>query len=177
MGLHPDFPLFPHKNGRWCKKVRGQFFYFGKIAGDPKGEAALKKWVDDKDDLIAGRTPRGNRDGLAVGELCDRFLQSKEKLVAVGKLSQRMLADYKAITDRIVSAFGKRRLVTDLRSHDFAELLLGVAKTGGVHHQANVVQRVRTIFKWAYDEELIDSPIRFGSHFKKPSKREMRLSR
>jgi hypothetical protein len=53
----PDFPLFPHRNGRWAKKVRGKFVYFGKWADDPKGEAAVDLWLDQKDDLLAGRTP------------------------------------------------------------------------------------------------------------------------
>ena len=58
---HPDFPLFAHKSGRWCKKVRGKFCYFGKVADDPKGEAALNKWLNERDDLLAGRTPRVTR--------------------------------------------------------------------------------------------------------------------
>src|SRR5262249_11597783 len=70
----PDFPLFPHASGRWAKKVRGKFSYFGKASDDPKGEAALKLWLDQRDDLLAGRTPRTPGDGLTVRDLCNRFL-------------------------------------------------------------------------------------------------------
>jgi hypothetical protein len=54
----PDFPLFPHAAGYWAKKVRGKRHYFGKVATDPKGEAALDLWLDQKHDLLAGRTLR-----------------------------------------------------------------------------------------------------------------------
>jgi hypothetical protein len=49
-----DFPLYPHRNGRWCKKVRGQNRYFGKWSDDPKGQASVNLWLDQKDDLLAG---------------------------------------------------------------------------------------------------------------------------
>ena len=73
-----DFPLFPHARGYWAKKVRGRLVYFGKVADDPKGKAALDKWLNQKDDLLAGRTPRVAGDGLTIRDLCNRFLTAKQ---------------------------------------------------------------------------------------------------
>jgi hypothetical protein len=44
-----DFPLFPHARGYSAKKVRGRPVYFGKVADDPEGKAAVDKWLADKD--------------------------------------------------------------------------------------------------------------------------------
>ena len=74
---HPDFPLTPHPTGRWCKKVRGKLKYFGKIEGDEKGVAAIAKWLEEKDDLLAGRRPRPKTEGVTVRNLNNRFLTAK----------------------------------------------------------------------------------------------------
>ena len=80
-----DFPLFPHASGYWAKKVRGKLHYFGKVADDPKGEAALQLWLDQRDDLLAGRTPRSTPgDGLTVGTLC-AIIFSDRKRAAAGR--------------------------------------------------------------------------------------------
>jgi integrase len=173
----PDFPLFPHATGRWAKKVRGKLCYFGKTADDPKGARALDLWNDQKDDLLAGRTPRGKSDGLTVGELCDRFLQSKDKAVDAGEITRRTRDDYKSVTDRIVGQFGKSRMVIDLGGDDFESLRATFAKTRGPVALGNEIQRVRVILKYAYDAELIDRPVRVGPTFKKPSKKVLRLDR
>src|SRR5690242_4618872 len=55
----PNFPLFPHATGRWAKKIRGQMHCFGPW-DDPDG--ALKKYLEQKDDLQAGRKPREAAD-------------------------------------------------------------------------------------------------------------------
>jgi len=90
-GLHPDFALFPHQSGRWAKKVRGKLHYFGKIADDPKGESAALLWAEQKDDLIAGRTPRANRAAMTVKTAVNTFLTDKQRQIESGELNQRTL--------------------------------------------------------------------------------------
>jgi hypothetical protein len=53
------------------KKIRGQFAYFGKVSDDPKGEAALLLRLDQKDELLAGRTPRASVEGVTIGSEAD----------------------------------------------------------------------------------------------------------
>lgn len=77
-------PLFPHASGRWAKKIRGNLHYFGKW---DDYDAALNKWLDEKDDLLAGRKPRGKSDRLTVKDLVNRFLSVKETLRNDGELS------------------------------------------------------------------------------------------
>src|SRR5262245_38383226 len=159
LGIPADFPLTPNqKNGQWCKKVRGKVHYFGKIADDPKGEAAANLWAEQKDDLYAGRKPRDKRDGLTIGELCDRFVQAKDALLAAGEITQRTRNNYKSTTDRIVTQFSASRIVEDLASDDFETLRSELAKTRGPVALGNEIQCVRIVFKYAFDSGLIERP-------------------
>lgn len=74
----PDSPVFCHKAcGWWVKMVRGKLHCFTKKADDPKGEAVLLQWLDQKDDLLAGRTPRATGSALGVTDLLNHFLTHK----------------------------------------------------------------------------------------------------
>src|SRR6476659_8490788 len=86
---YPEFPLFPHATRRWAKKIRGKMEYFGPWS-DPDG--ALKKYLEQKDALHAGRKPRPDHEGLTVKELANRFLTAKQALVDAGELSPRTWA-------------------------------------------------------------------------------------
>jgi integrase len=173
----PDFPLFPHATGRWAKKIRGKLHYFGKTADDPKGAKALDVWNEQKDDLLAGRTPRAKSGGLEIKDLCNHFLTAKLRLLRSGEITPRTFDDYRSTTDRIVAAFGERRLVSDLAVADFDKLRSELAKTLGVVALSNAIQRVRSVFHYGFEAELLEKPVRFGPTFKRPSKKSIRIAR
>jgi integrase len=171
---YPDFPLFPHATGRWAKKIRGKLHYFGRWDNP---DAALDKYLAQKDALHAGRKAQEQCEGLTVKELCNRFLVAKQALVDSGELKKRSWQDYKAAGGLIISHFGKGRLVADLDPDDFAGLRRTLAKRWGPVTLGNVIQRIRVIFKFAWDDVLIDRPVRYGQSFKRPSRKVLRIER
>jgi integrase len=171
---YPDFPLFPHATRRWAKKIRGQLHYFGPW-DDPDG--ALKKYLEQKDALHAGRKPREATDGVTVKELCNQFLTAKLALVESGELTKRSWEDYKAACDLLIAHFRKGRLVADIDPEDFAALRGKMAKKWGPVTLGNVIQRMRVVFKFAWDNGLIERPVRYGQGFKRPSRKVVRIDR
>ncbi len=170
----PDFPLFPHAAGVWAKKIRGKLHYFGPW-DDPEG--ALNKYLAEKDDLHAGRKPRIDPEALTVKQLVNKFLYAKQCQVNEGRLSPLTWGDYNTATDEILAAFGSQRLVSDLRSDDFSKLRNRMAGKWGLQRLCKTIQFVRCVFRYAFEAELIDRPVRFGPDFKRPSRKEFRVQR
>src|SRR5205809_682096 len=127
---YPEFPLTAHPAGYWCKKIRGKIHYFGPW-DDPDG--ALKKYLEQKDALHAGRKPRPDSEALTVKELANAYLNQKQTLVDAGELSPLTWADYKRVADELVGHMGKTRIVTDLDAEDFADLRTKMSKKWGPH--------------------------------------------
>ena len=168
---HKDFPLFPHNNGMWCKKIRGKLHYFGPWR-DP--QTALEKCLDEKDDLLAGRTPQRVRGDLTVRDLFNKFLTVKTHQRDAGEITHRTFRDYHFTCRRIGGVLGINRPVDGLASEDFERLRADIARTHKPLALGVVVQRIRTIFRYAYDADLIKQPVRFGPTFKSPSGRVLR---
>ena len=175
----PDFPLFPHRNGQWCRKVKGVQYYFGKYSTDPKGEAAEERWNREKDDLLAGRKPGrlGDDSAVTVRKILNSFMYENQKRVTAGTLTQRSYNDYKRTFDGLVRVINRNRLVEDLKPDDFSELLVQLSKTRGPVAVGNEVARIRAAFNWALDAGEIAKPVVFGPHFKKPPRRVIRKER
>jgi integrase len=183
---YPTFPLTDHPSGRWCKKIRGKLHYFGRWATQINGvlttvdnpaeaaEAALNEYLEVKDQLHAGRTPRPKSDGVSVASVCNPFLEGKENRVESGELSAESFRDYYDVCKLIAKFFGRNRLVEDLTATDFAKFRSWLSKRHGIHRLAKDVRVTRMVFKFAYDSELIDNPVRLGSDFKEPNKKTKR---
>jgi integrase len=159
------------------EKGRGKFAYFVKVSEDVKGEVALRIWLDQKDDLLAGRTPRVNRGGLTLHQLCNRFCAVKEQQADASDITRQTFVDYHRICKVILGAFGKTRLVDDLIVEDSELLRAAMAKRLNPNTLGNEVLRIRVAFNYAYDAGLIDKPIRYGPTFKRPAKRILRAER
>lgn len=171
---NPDFPLFPHASGRWAKKIRGRFVYFGPW-DDPDG--ALQKYLEQRDYLHAGRKPRTAAEAVTVKELVNRYLTGKQALVTAGELSPRTFQNCKEATDLLVARLGRQRVVADLGPDDFADLRNKMTKRWGPVRVRDFIQRIRSVFKFGYEAGLLAAPMRFGPGFARPTKKTIRLER
>jgi len=166
------FPLWLHPSGQWCKKHKGQFYYFGNDQAD-----AEKRYRAEWDDILAGRPSRPKPGALTVAELANQFLARKQDKVDAGELAARTWADYYATCEAIVKGFGRARPVADLGPGDFARLRAGAARRLGPVSVLNFVVRVRAVFAFAAKNKLVDSPVHYGDAFDPPSKETLRKDR
>ena len=174
-----SFPLFPHLTGRWTKKIRGKFHYFGSTIDDPKGEKALEQLNREWPFLSNGRTPppADTGDGCTLRMLCNSFLTSKKNKLDAGELSERSFADYHRICDMLIQHFGRDCRVDDLRQDDFEGFRKGLANRLGVVTLRNTINRCRVVFKYSHDQRLIDQPVNYGQSFNRPSAKVLRKAR
>ena len=186
---YEGYPLFAHNNGSWAKKIRGDIRYFGPWA-DP--QKALQLYLDQRDDLKAGREPRSrNPEGLTVAGLVNRFLTHKRALIASGELSKRHFRDLYDTCAELVEEVGKR-FATDLTADDFRKLRSALSKgrpcespkgrrkaskDRGLVSLSNHIQRIRSVFKFGFDEGLLENIPRYGHAFQRPSAENIEKAR
>ena len=171
------------------KKINGRIYYFGRWAsqvdgklqqysGDDWWRPALDEYNRQAADLHAGRNPAISQPtqagGYTVKDICNLFLKDKHDLLQSGEISSRTFGEYQDTCQRMADSIGKHISADQLRQEDFARFRAELAKQYGPVRLGNIIQRVRTVWKHAYDAEWIDKPIRFGPQFKKPSEAVLR---
>lgn len=165
-------PLFAHASGRFAKKIRGRFVYFG--SWDEGHQAALDRWLDQKDALLAGRVPRFTKDQFTLEDLCDAFMAYNESKVSAGAIRQRTWDEYYDVCETMLKTWGKHRLVEDLEPEDFHKLRQRIAKGLRPKTIHSRIGRCRVVLNFAYKNALIDKPIRWGIAFERPTKKTIR---
>jgi integrase len=170
---YPDYPLFAHATGRWAKKIKGKLHYFGPW---DKPDKAFEKYKAERDSLYKGVTPRLTPGEITIKTLCNSFLTAKKARVESGELAQRSWADYFITCERMVKYFGKNQSVSGIGPKDFEHFRASLAKLWGPTTLGNEIRRIRVVFNYAYKQDLIDRPVKFGE-FKPPNKKTMRLER
>lgn len=175
--LPADFPLSPHfPSGQWYRTRRRRTYYFGKL-DDPQG--ALEYYQRELDNFLAGRdlNPPEGDDRLDLATVVNAFLTAAHNRLDAGEIKQATFDVYRATGADVVATLGRRRAVADLKPADFAKVRGAFAKRFGPAELGKRVQTVRSMFKHAYESELIDVPMRFGPDFKKPPRRSIRKVR
>ena len=127
---YPTFPLTPHPNGQWCKKIRGTVHFFGVWDNH---DTALELYHKQSADLHAGRQPTVSTDELTVKDLANHYLTHQAATMDAGDISVRHFEDCRRILGDFTKAVGKQRMVSDLRPEDFAAYRTRLAKRMGVH--------------------------------------------
>lgn len=115
--------------------------------------------------------------GITVRDLVNHYLTAKERRLEAGEMGLRSFSQQHATAKRMLQFFGKNKLVVDITADDFGRLRAKLAVTRGPVALGNEIGRVRSIFKHAYESELIEKPMRFGPEFRKPSKKSVRIAR
>ncbi|MSU80641.1 MAG: hypothetical protein EXS16_21460, partial [Gemmataceae bacterium] len=171
--LPPHSPFFIHKAGYFAKKIRGATKYFGRI--DDGHDEALKRFVAEKDSLYAGVAV--DADAMTLRDLLNRFLTAKNEKVQLAEMKSRTFDELKNTCEVACSVLKKSTPLTAIGPIGFAKLRRELAKRCGPVRLANEIQRVRSLFNFAYKNGYIKNPQQFGAGFDKPSRSVIRKAK
>lgn len=156
---YTGFPLFPHNNGQWAKKIGGKLRYFGKWSD---WRSALKSYH-----LLVG----GPKETLE--HVIERYLESRRRL---GDAGHRHLTDLRWTLRRFKKIIGPKKMLAHLKSADYERWRAELNQTNGPVSVANHVRKVRTFLGWCVDENIIKQmPV--TKALKKPTRAQLRLER
>lgn len=187
---YPDYPLYYHRSGRIARKVNGSLRYFGRWGHKRGAEvvpvddvpaaaaAALEEFNRQWPYLSQGvAVPASDDSAAAIDDLVKAFWRAKHAKLSAGELSQRHYHDLGRMVKLVREAFGSDRRVDTLRPDDFAKLRESLAARLGPVALKNWIAKVKSLFRFAYDERLIDKPVHYGQSFNPPPKKAIRKAR
>ena len=174
---YPSFPLTAHNNGQWCKKIRGKINFFG-VWDNP--QTALDNYLRNAADLQAGRqvqTTTLQLNGPDVKEVCNHFLNYQYQKAEGKEITMRWFEDCRRVIESFARFISPTYLACDLGPDDFRRFRQRLISDGlngkstglGVYALNRSITVVKGMFKYAYEMDLIDKPIKYGRAFEKAS--------
>lgn len=167
---HPDFPLTPHNNGQWCKKIKGTLYYFG-TWGNPAGALAEYEASIADPNFTA-------QSAITLMDLCNAFMTHKEEQSTAGEILEDTWKEYDRVCKRLMGILGKTLPIENLGPAHFQYLRAELAKQIKVATTLrNELTKLRVLFAWTYDAGHVGQPLRYREALKRPPMRLMREAR
>ncbi|MFB6320794.1 hypothetical protein, partial [Saccharicrinis sp. FJH54] len=168
---YKTFPLTPRTDGRWCKRIRGQVHYFTGTADE-----ALAAYKAVADDLHAGRTPAAAAKGaVQLRDVLNVLLTHQRRRADAAEIAPHSFEEWRRNADLLASHFGPGRDPLSLTPEDFAQFKAAmIDRDWALRTVRTRINYTKAIFRFAYEEGLIEKPVRFGPRFKAPRMRSVR---
>lgn len=163
---YKTFPLTPHHRGGWAKRYKGHQLYLP----DHNPDKALQDFHRRAAAIDSGKLPvrTQHASDITVKMIVTKYTHERQQDVDAKRLDQVTYDEYEDAGAEMVAEFGRRMLVDDLTPDHFTALYRRFDKRLGAHAMAKRIQRIRTIWKHAEENDWIDRRPKFGSAFKKP---------
>lgn len=158
---YPTFPLTPHARGGWVKRYKGRVYSIP----CPNPKQALERWHQMARDIDAGLPLRATEppEVARVSSIFDRYMTER-----TGHVAPATLRDYRDAANDALDCWGDNKAVTDLKPDHFTRLARIWGKRMGSHAMGRNIQAIRTMFKYAANQNWIDAQPRYGVVFVKP---------
>ncbi len=169
------FPLtLHHATGQWSKCFtlptgRRKTVYFG-----TDQDAALKKYAAECEEWQAGRNPREQTTAptaITLADLINAFLTRSKERSSLGEISARSFGDYCWTGEQMAAHLGRNRDPEKLTPSDFKAFRTAMAEKYAPSRLSKTITVCRMMFKWGYESDLLERPVRFGPDFKIAGKR------
>lgn len=186
---HADFPLHRHPTGQWYKKIRGSQRYFGSIVRDPTGEAAWKRYEQERAFWESGQDPRemarrigGERKVYVLWEIAESWLQHRydrrrtASSAATSELKETYNLDSQKISRRTYddSAYAVRALfkwanreqdVMGWSTAQWAKLHQNLGRGVSPATWSSRIMAIRQMIEWAVSDGMLSRLPHWGDSF------------
>jgi integrase len=173
---HPDFPLYQHPSGQWCKKIKGQAHYFGSWRRDPQGNDAFDRYRHELPYLLRNEQPPPlNSDGFKLADVVNLWVAKKKERAGAGTVSPNAYKHYYDVGVAVLRHLGEES-PAEVSARDFESLRASFAGRLGAEALLNDMNYVVSMFKLAYKRGIVSRLPDFDECFARPTGLQLRAA-